>query len=375
MIKVKKNNEFMRLFLIGLAAFFFVFLVPAGYYGTVEKLFHTTAMRDIRGIMFQNAQKAIAQQFHNLSLSINDLSYWFNHAFSRKYLKNFKMVGIAIDDYSLSRITQRWPWRRTLYAQLLNNLDKEGVSVAGIDLVLKGESDITQDDDALTAVLKNIKTKVVLASIFDYKSGAHILSYDPFSEACFSVGIVDTPSDSDRKTRRLRSFKEFGNKIAPSFTAQVAAAFLGKDIRDVISSIPLSKDKTFFVNYLIKGPVAEPLLGGNEAGTIEQTPKNKTGGGKSGDILAISFYDALENMGGLKKKYGSDFLKGALVLVYPEAEIIHDIFATPLGVMPGGILNANGIADIVLGRFLVENSPAAIVLGIFSFAAILLISK
>jgi putative nucleotidyltransferase with HDIG domain len=72
-------------------------------------------------------------------------------------------------------------------------------------------------------------------------------------------------------------------------------------------------------------------------------------------VTNVSFYDLYSNLEGLKKKYGRDFLQGSLVLVYPEAEILHDNVVTPLGKFPGGFLHINGFFDIISSKFLLSS--------------------
>lgn len=308
---MKKNSDYIKFLFIGfccfITAYFFPFVIPG-----------------------------------KILSGINDLPYWWIYSLSRKSLGPLKIVGIAIDEYSLDKIQQRWPWRRPIYAQIIDTLDKNGVNTIGIDLVLKGESDIKEDDGILTAVLDKVKSRVVLASLFDYKTQTPILPLRSFAESCYALGMVDTPADKDGKVRRLRPFLKFEDKIIPSFTVQVASSFLGRPPQKIIPSIPLLKDNTFLVNYLIK----------------------------PGDILKLSFYDVLRDPEALKAKYGKDFLKGALVLIYAEAEVIHDTVLTPFGYMPGGLLNINGISNIVFNRFITESRILAIPFLVISFLLI-----
>ncbi len=273
---------------------------------------------------------------------LNDFPSYLVYYLSRGAVKPLHLVAIAIDDHSLNKIPQRWPWRRPVYAELLKTLDKEKVRVVGFDLTFVGESENKDDDLALKEVLSNASTRVVLAYAFDTKIKEPILPLAQFKESAYAVGFVNAPTDRDGKTRRLRSFVKFKGDTHNSFPVALSAAYLNQEPQDIINRLSLFRDNSFFVNYLLK-------------------PE---------DVTRLSFCEVLSNLDSLKKKYGANFLRNALVLVYPEAEILHDRYGTPLGDMPGGFLHLNGTADIVSGRFIKEVKFLSIPFLVFSFIAI-----
>lgn len=306
-----RDNEYIKFFLLGLCLFAAVYFSPLiGF---------------LRGIY-----------------EPEDIPCWYNYHFSKNKVSALKLVSIAIDDYSLGKIPHRWPWKRSVYAELIKILDQEKVNTIGVDLNFVGESEDKQDDSLLKDALSSVSARVVLAYHFDYKEKAPILPLNEFIESAYSLGMMNTPLDRDSKIRRLRGFIRFKDQPLYSFVTALSAAFLGENPQEVVSRIPFLSDKTFFINYLIK----------------------------PGDILTVSFYDVLKNLENLKEKYGSDFLKDSLVMVYPEAEIIHDIYQTPIGKMPGGVLDLNGVADILLGSFINRWDLLSLVLFFLSLLAV-----
>lgn len=305
---MKKDNEFIKFLFIGLCAFiivyFFYFIAPP-----------------------------------KIPQGINDLSSWYVYSFSRKSIKPLKLIAIAVDEYSLNNIHQRWPWKRSVYAQLLKILDKEKLNTIGLDFAFVGESEDKEDDRILKEALNNVSPRIVLAYFFDFEKVVPVFPLAELKESAYSIGMLNTPVDTDGRTRRLRGYIELRGDFYYSFSVALSASFLKQKPKDLISFLPLFKDRTFFINYLLK-------------------PK---------DIINLSFYDCLTNLEGLKQRYGNDFLKDALVLVYPEAEILHDTYNTPLGKMPGGILHLNGVANIISGRLIKEINVLSIPFLIFSF--------
>lgn len=307
----KNNNEYIKFFLIGFCLLAGAYFLPfAGPF----KVLH----------------------------GINDIVYWYSHSFSKKEASSLKLVSVAIDDASLNKIPQRWPWKRFVYAQIIKILDKEKVKAIGIDLNFVGESENKEDDVILKDVLNSISSRVILAYHFDHNKKTPVLPLEEFRKSVYSIGMVNTPLDNDGRIRRLRGFIESGGKTYYSFVVALSAAFLDQNLEKILSYIPFAADKTFFINYLFK-------------------PR---------DIITVSFCDVLNDLKGLKEKYGRGFLENSLVMIYPEAEIIHDIYITPLGEMPGGILNLNGAAEIILNRFIKETGIVLFLLLILSFIGI-----
>jgi len=259
-----------------------------------------------------------------ISSAISDLSFWYAYTFSRSAVKPLKIVGIEIDDYSLNKVTSRWPWKRAVYASLIRILDKEKVNTVGVDFVFAGESESRDDDLALKSALNASSSPVVLAHLFDYEKGYPVLPLAGAGDISYRAGMVNTPQDNDSKVRRLRSYIALDNKIYYSFSVMLAASFLKRAPEDIVTAMPLAKNKTFIISYLLK----------------------------SRDITRVSFYDMLENLEALKQKHGSGFLKDSLVLIYPAAGIFRDKYITPIGEMPGGLLHLNGAVDIITGRLL-----------------------
>lgn len=306
---MKKNSEYIKFILIGFIALVFSCLLS-------------------RFVPF------------NVSNGLNDLSSWYAYSFSKTSVKQLKFIGVEIDSNSLNKISQRWPWKRHVYARMVRILNEEKARAAGFDLVFAGESENAEDDAVFAAALKEIKSRVVLAYYFDYQKRKLALPLKELLDSAYAGGMVNTPEDSDRKVRRLRAFVEFEDKKLYSLAVQLSSAFLDRDPQDITSAMPLLKDKTFFINYLFKPD----------------------------DIIRVSFQDVLENLPNLKRIYGQDFLKDALVLIYPAAEILHDTYSTPLDDhTPGGILHFNGVADIILNRFIKESRiiPVILLAGVF----------
>jgi putative nucleotidyltransferase with HDIG domain len=284
------------------------------------------------------------------SLSLNDLPLQYIHrtknlrfAFKQGF-KPLKVIAVGIDDNAIEKIPGRFPFSRSVYAELIRKLDQEKVNTIGFDLVFTASSD-PKEDLALAEALKNVShSKVVLAFILGSGTNGqpYILPQPEFRQKRVALGLINAQEDPDLKNRRLNTLmtSESGEELRYSFAVQLAASYLNKPPAQVARSIPVFKKDilpvgllNIGVEYLLINYVATPL---------------------DGDLVThVSFYDLYANLEGLKNKYGQDFLRDSLVLVYPEAEIMHDTWVTPLGKFSGGFLHINGFFDIISAKFLI----------------------
>jgi putative nucleotidyltransferase with HDIG domain len=286
------------------------------------------------------------------SLSVNDLPLQYIHynksfrAAFKKSFKPLKIIAAGIDRYTLEKIPYRFPFPRFVYGELIKNLNQEKVNTIGFDLVFEGASSDPGEDAVFSEALKNsTSTKVVLAFILGSGIGRelYLLPQPEFRQFSYALGFIDNQKDQDQRSRRLNAIisSENDDQLRYSLSVQLAASYLNKPASQVVESIPVFKKnilpvgrsnievKNFLINYVA-------------------TPEDKD------LVINVSFYDLYANMEGLKKKFGRDFLRDSLVLVYPEAEILHDTVVTPLGKFPGGFLHVSGLFNIISSKFILD---------------------
>ncbi|MCU0650836.1 MAG: CHASE2 domain-containing protein [Candidatus Omnitrophica bacterium] len=292
-------------------------------------------------------------------LPLNDFPNIYSYRFFRDRIKlPAKIVAVAIDDYSMNKVPQRWPWPRSVYADFLRNLDLEGAKVIAFDRVLKGSSQDSEDALSLSQAMQEIRAKVVLGNDFDFDqlSPGTILADLPAQH--YTPGVINTFMDEDGVIRRMTGFFKTGAQNHYSLSVITAGVYSGKSPADIVSSMSIIRDPKFlrqrnFQNYCFY---------------IDYRIKQFQ---RSNAVPVVSFYDCLYNMAGLKAELGGDFLRNSIVLLYPSAEILHDMQNTPLGKMPGGFAHINSIINILSG-FTVKSSPYATAI-LFILSAIALV--
>jgi putative nucleotidyltransferase with HDIG domain len=275
--------------------------------------------------------------------AINDLSAQYSYLFPRKSAVARTIVAAAIDEYSLRMIPSRWPWKRSVFATALANASALGADTIAFDLIFNGASEDPQEDQALAQAITSSRANVVFAYGIDAKREEFMRPGAGITHGAL-LGVLNTPLDKDGKIRRLRSFITIAGQTHYSLAVQAAAAVTRTDPSEVVSRLALLRDKTFLVDFTL-------------------APGD-------GRISQISFYDLLEPPERLRERFGRNFLKGALLFIYPEAEILHDRSDTPVGRMPGGFVHLNGIAEILRQDILRQNTVLPFIFCVAAFACL-----
>nr|WP_279306574.1 adenylate/guanylate cyclase domain-containing protein [Microvirga solisilvae] len=123
---------------------------------------------------------------------------------------------VAIDEPSFSQIGQRWPWPRTLHAQLAEHLRAAGAKVIVFDVIFS-EPSTEEDDKRLAAALG---PDVVLAAddvLTKLEHGVQVTRVnpiDPFLDAGAVPGVASVAPDGDIYLRQMPT-------QADSFAAEV----------------------------------------------------------------------------------------------------------------------------------------------------------
>ena len=121
---------------------------------------------------------------------------------------------IAIDDRSIAAIG-RWPWRRALHAQLINEVTAQHPQAIGLDVLLGEEDDDYPQDDALLQRAMTRSGKVVLPVARRGHSGVQTadLPLPLLREAASQIGHVQAQVDADGITRGIYALE--GPQAAP----------------------------------------------------------------------------------------------------------------------------------------------------------------
>ncbi len=89
-----------------------------------------------------------------LNLELNLLDYRFKIRGTQSVVKS-PIVILAIDDQSDESTPARWPWPRSYYAHVIENLNEAGVKAIGIDVIFdQADQNGAQSDSLLVEALR-----------------------------------------------------------------------------------------------------------------------------------------------------------------------------------------------------------------------------
>ncbi|WP_273209186.1 CHASE2 domain-containing protein [Marinobacter subterrani] len=236
------------------------------------------------------------------------LDYWlYDRAITANPVNaSDNVVLVTIDEPSLNRLG-RWPWPRSLHAELIDKLTRAGARTIVFDVLFAEPS---ADDDALAAQMRN-HGNVILPVYLSPPTSQYLLSeqlpVSTLATAAAGLGHAHVELDSDGVARGLYLFNGLGNRLWPSLA--LAARGAGPES-------PAARNIPPYVNVRDEYR-AVPLIGGagslpsySFAQVLSQPPAPERFSGKTvfvgataaglGDILPTPFSGLSRPMSGVE---------------------------------------------------------------------------
>ncbi|MEN6404764.1 MAG: adenylate/guanylate cyclase domain-containing protein [Armatimonadia bacterium] len=294
------------------------------------------------------------------------------------------IVIVAVDDESLQQLGV-WPWPRGLHAQLLDRLNEAGARLIGLDMLFSDLSGsiqsvdsatgqltlqpaVSEGDEALAGALKRHPRVVLAGQITNdlttrgeqVASGVSsaVFPHELFAPSEDRIGLTNIPRDLDSVVRR--AWLTLSHQDEPYYTLPVAlaAAQMKRTPADVAAEA------------LRLGYADHPFLGGNSILVNFCGP--------AGTFKRVPYYQVIAGL------TPPETFRGKIVLVGGSAEILQDIYPTPmaraepgqgrlarLAPMPGVEVQANMLATLLSREYLRPVSPRAINAAIFLVALLI----
>jgi len=245
------------------------------------------------------------------------------------------LVVITIDDDSFRALNKRWPWPRSIEAELIYKLKEYGAKVIGFDFAFVGESMDTEEDLKLSQAIKDAGNTLIV-SYFD-PQGKQVLPNRAFFLDRLGYGFINKPRDLDYLVRqaRLVAYTKEKKIIDFSFEIKALCRYWG-----------LTLDKVSYNGKRVSIRISP--------GTNINIPT--TYGGFMPIVYAkqelnfktVPFWQVLA------AKTDPKIFKDKIVLVGLTSEVFHDIHHTPLGLLPGTFIIAHTLATIFRQEFIRE---------------------
>lgn len=249
----------------------------------------------------------------------------------KKQTKPFSKIKIiGIDQRSLDLIGE-YPWRRSLYGQLIDYLG-DNPRIIGFDIIMSEKSAYPKDDSFLAQVIKKRKNVILPVSLEPDATNAQKMEFvyplEELANGAKNLGLTHYFPDNDgitRKTPLNEGFAESKDNIN-IFSYQIVKSYGAKNIDNLPSEI--------YCNFQ----------------------------GRENIFQVYSFYDVIS-----KKIPASDF-KDSIVLIGATAEGLQDRISSPIGPLYGVIYHAQLISNIIDNNYIKPVSKTLNVLFIFIVA-------
>lgn len=144
------------------------------------------------------------------------------------------VVLVLIDEESLASVNRRWPWPRSLYAQMLDQFAAGGARAVGLDILFIEPSEDPAEDGALVAAAQRHRRVVFSAKLEDVSrtlheeqasmTGERLVLPLPILRKCARYGVVNIELGTGTVTRTFRPAYSYADKDYPSFAAAVYQA-------------------------------------------------------------------------------------------------------------------------------------------------------
>ena len=247
------------------------------------------------------------------NLKAQDLLFEIRNAILKTPAVLDQIALIIIDDESIEKLNQKWPFQRKVFADLVNGLSKAQPRVLAFDFVFSGKSDPV-DDFFLASAIEHAGP-VVLASFVD-TNGNYILPYEEFLAPTAGVGIINKIQDRDLTVRRASMIylDAKGKTVGSPWEVEIARIAKGE------SELHLQTPRKIRINYRFDFRELKPTQ------FWKLNP---------------------QNVANLRAQF-----EGKIVLIGTTSKILHDFYHTPLGLLPGVVINMNLLANILADDFI-----------------------
>ena len=207
----------------------------------LQKLFHLTPFKLGVGITFlcivsliYHYSLIISPQKNNLDiLEVIENKFYDLRFLARGPLKASSKVGIlAVDDASVAMFG-RWPFSRSIYGKIFNNLKKKGVKWIGLDVLFteKSRRSLTETKDALEHIILSPQKSII-------KNEKDFITFMEKLEE-------SSPSDSKLK----KSIEDFGNIVQGYFYTDSIKQVVGSDYNWIESFLRLGSSIIKFHSF------------------------------------------------------------------------------------------------------------------------------
>ncbi len=275
-----------------------------------------------------------------LNLELNLLDYRFKiRGTQTRSVADSPIVILAIDDQSDESTPARWPWPRSYFAHVIENLNEAGVKAIGIDVIFdQADQNGPQSDSLLADALSKYKN-VVLSGKIDIPVGGRlgmatlVPPYEVFRQGGVHWGLVSFDLDQDGFYRRYLVGQTYNDSLYSSFATELLRIYKG-----IPTAVALADSGTFFQLDTFKIPKINSystiINYAGPAGTFPQYSFDAVLDDEDFDLIEEYDMDVFDDSGDAATGIPpgllySGKLKDKIVMIGATMKELHDDFPTP----------------------------------------------
>ena len=244
---------------------------------------------------------------------------------------------VAIDDFSFNWTGYQWPWPRAYLAKIVDQLNKDGARIVGLDVLLLEAGADPAGDAALANALSESKASVAVMQIFEDPANASVTLKLPlpiYRKAVTTMGVTEIAGGADAVVRSLGAYNTFGNDVYYNWAFQIASLFLN-------AAAP-------------SNPSAGSLMFNGGQAPLEQNRLLVNYDGPAGTFPTVSAANVADGA------FTPGTFKDKIVLIGATTPTLHDMYPTPFSAAQptaGVEIVANAIDTLISGRYLRQAPP------------------
>jgi adenylate cyclase len=252
------------------------------------------------------------------------------------------IVIVAIDDFSFNWTGYQWPWPRSYFAEIVDQINAGGAKVIGVDVFLFEPDENAGNDQAFAEALGKSPSAVNVMQILrrrdqEFTTFTLLQPLSPYRDVLDGVGITSFIRDEDAIVRNVQAFDSYNNEFFYHWAFDVARLYLGVEPPSNLTTnsiqfngrtVPLNAGQ-LLVNF--SGP----------AGTYTTYSASSVA---LGDIL----------------QQNPDAFLNKIVLIGATTVTLQDIYPTPFSTQrptSGVEIVASAIDTLINGRYIAISPP------------------
>jgi adenylate cyclase len=279
----------------------------------------------------------------NLELSLLDYRFKIRGTLS---VTDSPVVILAMDDQSDESTPHRWPWPRSYFAHVIENLNEAGVKAIGIDVIFDQPDINGQQSDSLLAAALGKYNNVVLAGKIDIPGGRTGMAtlvppYEIFRRGDVHWGLVSFDLDPDGFYRRYLIGQTHQTQVGDILIDSLYSSFAVELLRiykGIPAAVVLADSGTFFQLDTFRIPKINSystlINYAGPAGTFPQYSFDAVLDDEDFDLVEEFDMDVFDDPGDSTSGippgllYSGD-LRDKIVMIGATMKELHDDFPTP----------------------------------------------